>query len=184
MRVTDIRQGKRKLFSVFIDGEFAFSAYEEILYLHNLRPGEEIPCEALAAAMDGQQRLYAKNRALELLSYGDQSEKTLYGKLVRGGIDPRYAAGAVAYAVEQGLVDDQRYAGALCKYLFEQKKYGAKRVRNVLYEKGLDKQTADAAVAQCAPDPVAVLAELLEKEPPAAIADRLLLKKTVDALRK
>ena len=40
MRVTDIRQGKRKLFSVFIDGEFAFSAYEEILYLHNLRPGE------------------------------------------------------------------------------------------------------------------------------------------------
>lgn len=31
-------------------------------------------------------------------------------------------------------------------------------------------------------DPVAVLAELLEKEPPAAIADRLLLKKTVDRL--
>ena len=64
----------------------------------------------------------------------------------------------------------------------DRKKYGAKRVRNVLYEKGLDKQTADAAVAQCAPDPVAVLAELLEKEPPAAIADRLLLKKTVDRL--
>ena len=141
MRVTDITQGRRNLFSVFIDGEFAFSAYEEILYLHNLRPGEEISCAALAAAQDEQQKLYAKNRALEILSYGDQSEKTLYTKLVRGGVDQRYAAGAVAYAAQRGLVDDARYAEALAKYLFEQKKYGAQRVRSTLYEKGLDRRT-------------------------------------------
>ena len=103
MRVTDITQGRRNLFSVFIDGEFAFSAYEEILYLHNLRPGEEISCAALAAAQDEQQKLHAKNRALEILSYGDQSEKTLYTKLVRGGVNQRYAAGAVAYAAQRGV---------------------------------------------------------------------------------
>ena len=182
MRVTDITQGRRNLFSVFIDGEFAFSAYEEILYLHNLRPGEEISCAALPAAQDEQQKLYAKNRALEILSYGDQSEKTLYTKLVRGGVDQRYAAGAVAYAAQRGLVDDARYAEALAKYLFEQKKYGAQRVRSTLYEKGLDRQTADAAVEACAPDPVAVLTALLAKEPAEALADRRLLKKTVDRL--
>ena len=33
-----------------------------------LRPGEEISCAALAAAQDEQQKLYAKNRALEMKS--------------------------------------------------------------------------------------------------------------------
>lgn len=184
MRVTEIKPGKHGLFYVHIDGQFAFSAYDDILYRYAIRAGEDIAEQTLAAAREEQSGLYAKRKALDLLSYGDMSRRALYTKLTQKGIDAEHAAQAVSFAAQQRLVDDERYAEELCRYLFERKKYGVQRVKSILYEKGLDKETADDAVERFEPDPVDILTELLKGERAVYSDDPQLLKKAVDRLMR
>jgi regulatory protein len=172
MTVTDLKPGKHNLTYLFLDGEFALSVYPDLLYEHHIRKGSVLDTAALSSLTDAQHTLYARNRALSILSAGDCSEKMLYDKLVGRGIEEEYAASAVAYCVEKGFADDARLLPRFLKHYFETKGYGIMRVRQTLVQKGFSRVMIDEALAEYEPDTLSVIEQYLQKEPREKLNDR------------
>ena len=86
MLITDIKPGKRKTYYIYIDGEFLFSAYEDIIYKYSLEKNKEVEREILILAQQEQNIMYAKNKALDILSRAVCSKKALFQKLITKGI--------------------------------------------------------------------------------------------------
>ena len=90
-------------------------------------------CDALRAA----DMLYrAKKKALGILKFGDNSEKMLYIKLCRGGIDNKTARKVAAEMVGRGYVDDRRQLARLVKGLVNVNNLGPNRIYPRLIAKG------------------------------------------------
>lgn len=172
MTVTDLKPGKHGLTYLFLDGAFALSVYPDLLYEHHIRKGSVLDTAALSSLTDAQQTLYARNRALSILSAGDCSEKMLYDKLIGRGIGEEYAAAAVAYCVAKGFADDARLLPRFIQHYFETKGYGILRVRQALAQKGFDRSLIDEALAEYENDSIPVITAYLKKEPRRKLCDR------------
>lgn len=184
MTVTDIKPGKRGLMYVYIDGEYAFSAYPDILYDFSLSISSVVDTTLLECVLNKQNTMFAKRKTLDILSATDCSEQALYAKLIAKGIPEKHAAAAVSYAVEQGFVNDERYITDLVKYLFETKKYGVRRVKEYLTQKGFERSLIDNVIENYAPNSVPIIIDLLKKLPPDDLADKKAVAKTVEHLMR
>ena len=91
--------------------------------------------------------LQAKKKALKLLEYQDRTEKQLCDKLKEGGFPPFAVSEAVAYVRSFHYIDDERYAEKLARRMVEIKKYGFRRALREITLKGIDKFTAEDALA-------------------------------------
>lgn len=163
MKITDISSGKKKNFYIFIDGEFNFSAYADIVYKYSLNIGDEIDEETLNAAKEEQNILYANNKALDILSRAGCSEKGLYKKLTEKGIDEKNAADAVAYAKGLGFIDDEKLLPDICLHLLNDKGYGKIRIINYLITKGFERDMISAALEKLEFDSTDGIVEQIKK---------------------
>lgn len=139
MTVTEIKPGKHNTQYVFIDGEFSFSAYDEVLYKYSIKQGEDISAEALEEAKKIQNGLYAKNRALDILSRAALSRNSLYKKLLEKGISEEDADKACNFCEEQGFINDEELLNSVIMRLYTEKKYGRQRIITYLLQKGFEK---------------------------------------------
>ena len=163
-RVTDIREGKRGLCYLHLDGEYALSVYPDILAQQEISLGSELDAPALSRLAEAQERLFAKRKAVELLGYGDCSEKALFDKLTRRKLSPEAAAEAVSYCVSQGFADDRRTGKALLKSLLSGRGYGERRAREAMALKGYDRALIGELLEEENDDPLARLSELLARQ--------------------
>lgn len=93
----------------------------------------------------------ARNRGLELLSYRPMSCKELLDKLMQKGETPEDAEAAVAWLLEQGFLDDTRYAAQVVRH-YAGKGYGEGRIRQELRRRGIPRELWDEAVREM-PEP-------------------------------
>ncbi|MCM1335057.1 MAG: recombination regulator RecX [Bacteroides sp.] len=113
----------------------------------------------------------AKKRAMYLLGGKDYSRRELYDKL-REHYSEESAEKAVEQMVEYGYLDDGRYAARLARQYIEGRKYGKKRARLMLLQKGFERETVDEALSRYSADEMTeALADLIEQK----YADRLSL---------
>ena len=164
MLITDIKPGKRNTYYIFVENEFLFSAYEDIIYKYSLAKDKEVEGETLIEAQKEQNIMYAKNKALDILSRAACSEKALFSKLLTKGIDKEAAAFAVSYAKEYGYINDEALLPDIIKHLINEKKYGKQRIFSYLYSKGFDKELIASALEDTEDDPTERLVSLIAKE--------------------
>ena len=86
-------------------------------------------------ASAGELRAYRSGRAS--LSYSDSTERALRRKLRSKGFSVPETDYAIGRLKEEQLIDDRAYAERCFAYLVYEKRYGARRVRNELYSKGV-----------------------------------------------
>ncbi len=184
MTVTDLKPGKRGLTYLFLDGDFALSVYPDLLYEHHIHKGSVLDTAALSSLTQAQNTLYARHRALDILSCGDCSEKMLFDKLIQRGIDEHDAAAAVAYCVEKGFADDSRILPRFVRYYFETKGYGVMRVRQALVQKGFTREDIDAALEEYETDSIPVIGHYLKKAPRQKLDDRKECAKIIQKLMR
>ena len=67
--------------NIYINDEFFMSVFTELVYRFNLKKGMEINKENLKTLLDDDMYIKAKNKALNILSKADQSEKKIKEKL-------------------------------------------------------------------------------------------------------
>lgn len=147
MIVTGVEPGRKGLSRVYIDGEFAFRLDTEVLALNRIMPGRQMDDEELHDLIQQSDARRASEKALYLLEYRSRSKKELRDKVAR--VAGKEAAQAAADRMEElGLVDDERYARAYAEELFDRKKFGAARVRQELYRKGIDREIIDQILAE------------------------------------
>ncbi len=136
MKIVEIKKDKKHTVKVSFDNAKAFNFdldYWNSICLHE---NDCIDDEMLQQHLKESDYIRAKARGLWFLDRADYSEKTLYGKIVAGGISGTAAARAVARLKELGLVDDEK----LARRLAEQMSYSniSKRESYAkLYNKGI-----------------------------------------------
>lgn len=163
MKITKIERKSKTRYTVEVDGSYYDILDEEILAKNGIRVGLEVD-QALLEKMKRQAQVRrARERALYLLSYRDHSAKELYDKLCKN-VSPAVAAKTVARMEEMGLLNDEEYARKLSQYYLNQKNWSVRKALFEMGRKGLDRETAQAALDECQVDPVEQITRLIQRK--------------------
>jgi regulatory protein len=122
-------QQKGKLLSVFVNGEFSFSADAAFIADNDVFVGRKLENKELESLKKAAEVRKAVRHSLYLLEHRDFSKKELAKRLETKGYDAADAASAAEYIENRGYIDDKRYA----ERLIERKK-GRAGKKQLFYE--------------------------------------------------
>lgn len=106
----------------------------------------------------------AKDKALRLLEFRAHSEKELRDKLKIAGAKDEDIENVIAFCREYNFIDDRQYALLKARDLKNLKRYGVKRIKSELYQKGIDAELVEEAIAEFDEDETETLLPLVEKK--------------------
>jgi len=151
IRIISIRPYRRtKLFEVCSEEGPEFLANEKFLEEQQLRIGEEFTDEEFEPIRARAQLLDGIRKSVDILSRKDYSRKELTRKLCDKGIPEDAATAAVSFMIQKGYQDDYRYARRLAE--LGKNTYGKKRVEQILFHHGIDRETAKDVLEEVFPE--------------------------------
>lgn len=109
--------------------------------------GQELEEGRLEEIRNASALALLKGKALEILSRRPLSARELNDKLLQKGADPKSAAACVRWLLDQRLLDDESYAGAVVRH-YAAKGYGPGRIRQELSRRGVPRDYWDEALGQ------------------------------------
>lgn len=134
--------------SVYVDGEFRLGLPAEVAYAAHLRAGDAVTAERLAELARKDAAWRAREAALALLSFRPRSRAELRRRLVEKGFEGDVADECVAGLGEMGLVDDTAFAEMFVRDRVRLRPHGSRRLTQELRAKGVDAETAKAAIGE------------------------------------
>ena len=148
MRISQItptdETGKRQ---IYVDGELFAALPADVVMSLDLHTGDEYDEAAAEALVLRIESLRALQKAYTFLSYNAHSRKKLTEKLQKAG----FSEGACELAMERleqlGLIDDAALAARWAAVMLTSKRWGRRRANEELYKRGIDRDTAEAALA-------------------------------------
>ena len=143
MKISYIREKKdTHLLCLGIDGagESARFTVSRSVYAAVGRPavGEELTDQAYAELSYADGLYRAEKKALSLLSFADNNERTLYAKLLRAGFDKDIARDVCEKMVSLGYIDERRQLERLITREAERSLCGRQKIYEKLRAKGYD----------------------------------------------
>lgn len=145
-RLTQIKETKKGRLALFFDGEFAFSLDEDTFADAGLHQDDELEDWQIEELRKKSETRRALDKAMDYLSLRDHAAWELYQKLCRK-FDAHSAAYAVARAGELGLLNDAAFARRRAAELLRKRK-SRREIMNDLNAKGIDRDTAAAAMEE------------------------------------
>lgn len=182
MLITAVEPRRKSLCALFIDGEFAMNLDAQTLIENRFIAGREIDDEELREIIRLSNERRAKEKALWLISYRDHSKKELKDKISRT-CDDEAAEKAVERMEELGLVNDESYANRFARSLLLQKKLTKRAAMYELTRKGIDRETAEAALDGIEVDYRENIREIIAKKYP-RIEDEKIRRRAAAALQR
>jgi regulatory protein len=150
MKITAIvpQQFHPERVNVFVDGAFRLGLAAEPVLAEPLRVGDEVDDACLAAleAKDGGWK--ARDAALSLLSHRARSAAELTRRLRRKGYGDEVAEETVGRLGELGMVDDAAFAESFVRDRVRLRPQGKRRMASELRARGVDAETASAAIGE------------------------------------
>lgn len=131
---------------VYADGQLLMTVSENAAADFALYVGMELDADAADALMKRSTADEALKRALRFLDYSDMSEKKMRSKLTHAGFSEQVAAETAERLREMGYLNDLRYAERYAENVANGRLYGPRRIIEELYARGIDRETAQAAV--------------------------------------
>ncbi len=182
MLITAIEPRRKGLSALFIDGEFAMNLDTQALLENRFDVGRDISDEDLKEMIELSNERRAKEKALWLISYRSHSKKELKDK-IRRTCDDSSAEKAVERMEELGLVNDEEYARQFARKLLLQKKMARRTAMLEMSRKGIDKETAEAALDEVDVDYRENIRYIIEKKY-RDIGDEKIKRRAVAALQR
>ncbi len=182
MEITKIAARENGRFAIFIEDEYAMSADAETIVLCGLRKGMEITREELYDLRFKADVKRAQAAAMGLLSMRAHARAELCKKLA-GKYEQEVCDEALDRIEEAGLIDDEAFARAFAEELVRVKRYGAKRIQNELYKKGVEHAIIKQIVEELE-DPSEQLDALIEQKYARHLADPKGVNRTINALAR
>ena len=134
--------------NVYVDGTFRLGLAAELVLAEGLRVGDEVD-EARLAELEARDASFkAKDAALSLLSYRARTAAELTRRLKRKGYGEEVAEETVDRLGELGMVDDAAFAESFVRDRVRLRPQGRRRMKGELRAKGVDAETAEAAIAE------------------------------------
>jgi len=123
----------------------------QVLAALGVRTSTIAPEDELAARIAAEEPVRARERALRLLAYRERSVAELRERLREDGYPDGVTGAVIADLERAGLVDDERFAGAMARLLTEVRGMGRSRALRELAAKGVDPDLALAALDESLP---------------------------------
>lgn len=187
MIITDVRPRRHRLSQLYIDGEEAVKVDTETWLRSGFMPGDEISDEELHGLLEASAEHRAHEKALYLLEYRAHSKKELADKIARAEMDRSAAERAAERMEELGLVDDEQYARRLAEELFTRKRFGARRVRQELRQRGIDDAIVSQVMEKLTPvrdENADRIRDIVERKYPTAWQDEKARRRAIAALQR
>ena len=187
MIITDVQPRRHRLSQLYIDGEAAVKVDTETWLRSGLMPGDEIDDERLHRLLQDSAAHRAHEKALYLLEHRAHSKKELERKIARAEFDKDAAKAAADRMEELGLIDDEQYARRLTQELFTRKKFGVRRVKQELREKGIADEIIALVLEEFSPEAeetVEKIRGIIERKYPMAQEDEKVRRRAVAALQR
>ena len=148
MKITKIEPQKKhkNRMSVYLDGEFAFGIDAFSLYALKLKENDEIDEEKLSSIKDTVLFESAKNYAANLVSARSYTERGIYDKLLGYTQDKTVTEKTISFLKEYKLIDDTDYAKRFFADSLNIKKYGTRKIKYKLLEKGIPKEIIEKVI--------------------------------------
>lgn len=162
----------------FDDGS-KMGLYRQTVEDFALYSGKELDEQEAEALRTAAGQMFAKMRAVRIVSAASVSRRDLEARLVRKGEDPQQAKEAVAWMEDLHLVDDRATAEQVVSSCIS-KGYGLARAKQALYEKRIPKEYWDEALADY-PDQTEKITAFLKSRLDAD-SDEKQVRRAVDAL--
>lgn len=161
--ITDIQTYKGSTMRVDIRGREPLFVNREVVYEKNLQKGMDIPESAVDEILHDNELRKAKERALYLMDYSDNTYMGLFNKLKKNYPDDICFEVCDKLAAI-GVVNDRRFAANLARKLCEVKLFGYYRAVQEMKQKGLTKAVIEEALEPYADDEYERLLELVKKK--------------------
>ena len=178
--ITELRELQSGRFAVgFSDGSEVKLSANAVTDL-GLFQGRELADEELLELASHVSLTKCKERALRIIGSRPMSKKELRDRLIEKGETPENAEETVKWMLGLHYLDDEQYAGMIARH-YAAKGYGAQKIKNELYRRGVPKELWDAALEERPEDEETVytlLCRRLKSDAP----DRAEMKKATDAL--
>ncbi|MGE5674638.1 MAG: regulatory protein RecX [Mycobacterium leprae] len=136
------KEPKRR--SIYVDGRFVLGLHEESIILAGLKTGKPVDGARLVVAYRLDQEKRAWDEALFLLSITARARREVERKLT-SRYSPEVAESVLARLDRGGWLDDREFARS---YVRSKPAFGPQRLQQDLIRKGVDRQVAQAAIAE------------------------------------
>jgi regulatory protein len=158
MKVTSVEPQKKnsKRFNVFLDGQFGFGADEDLIVNFRLLPGKEIAAEDLDKLLFESEVGKLMERIYALLNIRERSEREIRDYLKRLNFKRKLKDGdqisvvAIENLIEKlkkrNLLNDLEFARVWIES--RSKKLGINRIKQELYQKGIDRETIEEVISE------------------------------------
>ena len=145
--ITKIESQKKRddRVNIYIDEKFFMAIYKELVFTFNLKKGQEIDPNNRKSILDNEMYMKAKNKALSILSKASQSEKQIRQKLAKDYEEDTIDK-VIEFLQKYKFVDDEDLASRIVNTNVNLNKYGKNKIKQNLYNKGIDKNIIETAI--------------------------------------
>ncbi len=152
-RITALEPQKRHpdRVSLFLDGRFACGLSQMTALDHGLHVGIELTSEAFDALLGDEESRHALDAAYLLLSYRARSTHEISARLLHKGFAPQLVEQVTDDLIAAGLLDDTAFAESWVRSRQETRPRGGALLRHELRQKGVSKETTEAALESLDP---------------------------------
>ena len=133
--------------NIYVDDEFFMAIYTELVYSFNLKKGMEIDVENFKSILNQEMLLKAKNKALNILSKADQSERKIREKLSTD-FEEETIDNVIEFLLKNKFIDDDLLAQKIVNTNVNLNKYGKNKIKQNLYNKGLSKESINEVILE------------------------------------
>ena len=147
--ITKIEAQKRKedRVNIYVDEKFFMAIYKEIVFTFNLKKGDNIDEEYLNKILKDEMFLKGKNKALNILSKASQSEKKIREKL-NEDFEEDTIDDLIDFLKKYNFINDGELASKIVNTNVNLNKYGKNKIKQNLYNKGIEKSAIDEAISE------------------------------------
>lgn len=145
-RITALKNERGKRVAVFIEGSLAFRLSDEIASKRGLAVGASLEPKQVDEMLRADEAYRAMQAALRYLGYRPRSEKEVRDRLRRGHFPAALIAEVMKRLKDIDLVNDAAFAQFWKEGREISRPRGRRLLKQELHFKGVDRETAEAAV--------------------------------------
>ena len=163
MNIVEIKKDKKHTVKVSFNSGKYFNFDLDFWNSLCLHEEDSISEQDLKLYLAESDYIRAKSRGMWFLDRADYSEKTLYEKIVAGGISSSAAARAVSRIKELGLIDDVRLASRLAEQMSEAN-ISKREAYAKLYQKGIPTDIIKSVLEETDFDEISQVEAVIQKK--------------------
>lgn len=143
----EVQKKNQDRVNIYVDEKFFMAIYKELVFTFNLKKGDNIEEDHLRQILKDEMFLKGKNKALNILSKANQSEKKIREKL-GGDFEKDVIDEVLDFLKKYNFINDNELASKIVTTNVNLNKYGKNKIKQNLYNKGIEKSAIDEAISE------------------------------------